>query len=386
MKPINPLKQKRQNWGDYMSGQTKHGVIDKLDPRVVTVALFVGVMEYEVFTVAKGVIAIAKQDAWLSFFIGGLISVFTMFLLVKLASRFPKENLFEYSKKIWGKPIAFVITVCYLLYWTLFLTILISDTAYTNKYFFLQRTPAVVPMALLGIGAAWLVLYGLTALIRSFQVLFLFIVIPLFLIPLFAFRGMEFTNFLPVLKNGTLPVLHGALHFCGALQGLELILFISPFLTDVRKSFKPASMGLLLIVLVNILQVLIVIGVLGIFNAKYSVYPLYDAITLIELPGFPVERFELFLTFPWIIGIFTTICLFVYLLSYGIVQTFGIHKQKPVVFGVTVLVITASYIFPNFAIEAKARGLLPYISLFFIYILPVLTLLVAILRSKRDNR
>lgn len=367
-----------------MSGLTKNGIIDKLDPRVAAVALFVGVMEYEVFTVAKGVIGFADQDAWLSLLLGSPIVALNVFLMIKLASRFPRENFFEYNKKIWGNSIAFVITVSYILYWILFLTILVSDTAYTNRYFFLQRTPAVVPMVLLGVGAAWLVLYGLTALIRSFQIFFLFMAVPLLMIPVFSITSMDYSNFLPVLKNGPLPVLKGALYFCGALQGLELILFLSPFLTNVRKAVKPAILGASMIVGMNFLLVLVVIGIFEAVNAKFSVYPLYDAITLIELPGFPVERFELFLTFPWIIGIFTTLCLFIYLVSYGIVQLFGLQRRL-VVFAVTLLVISLSYIFPDFAVVGKARELLPYLSLVFIYLIPGLTLLVANLRSKRDN-
>ncbi|HWI55055.1 MAG TPA: endospore germination permease [Desulfobacteria bacterium] len=367
-----------------MSSQIKRNIGDKLDPRVAVVALFVGVMEYEVFTISKGVISIAGHDAWLSFLIGGLMAAFFMYLMVKLASRFPKENLFQYNRKVWGKFIAFIIAVSYILYWLFYLTILISDTAYANKQFFLPKTPSIVPMTLLVAGAAWMALYGLTALIRSFQIMFVFILVPLLMIPLFAFTNMEYNNFLPVVKNGMLPVIKGALHFAGALQGLELILFLSPFLTNARKALKPALVGVLLIAAVNSVLVLVVIGVLGEINAGYSVYPLYDSITLIELPGFPVERFELFLTFPWIVGIFTTLCLFVYLASYGIVQVFGLQR-KFVVFAVTVFVIAAAYIFPDFAVVEKARGLLPYLTIIFMYIMPVLTLLVAIIRLKRDN-
>ncbi len=367
-----------------MSDEIRGNLRDKLDPKVMAAALIVGVIEFELFTDPKGMADFAQQDAWLSILLGGLISTIATYLLVRLASRFPGENLFQYNKKIWGRPVAFAIVMGYLLYWTVYLTLLFKDFSTANKILFLRETPSLVPMLILAAGAALLVSYGLPAVIRFFQLMLPFLILPLLLIIILAIRRVELEQFLPVLSNGILPVLKGAVYFAGVLQGVEIILFLSPFLTDVKKATKPALIGINSINLLALIFAVIPIGIMGNENIKESLWPVINTISLIELPGFPVERFELFLTLPWLIGIFTTMCLFIYLLSFGIIQVFNLRNRKLVVFSVAGLIVLATYILPNYtwALTVREHFFIP--SLLFLYVIPLLTLLISILRAKRD--
>jgi spore germination protein len=210
-------------------------------------------------------------------------------------------------------------------------------------------------------------------------------IIPLILIFVIGIRNIDISQFNPVLKGGFIPVLKGAIYFAGALQGLEVILFLSPFLKDVKKSIKPVMFGVGLINIIALFLVVLAIGVMGVNNIKYSVFPGIDTISLIEFPGFAVERFELFLTFPWIIGVFTTICIFLYLLSYGTNKLINLKNHKIVVYLLTIVVVSATYLFPSFVVEEKIRSFFGYFTLVFVYFIPAVTLLLAIIRSKRDN-
>lgn len=361
----------------------KNTIPDKLDPRVATVALVVGVVEFEVFTYARGVVKIAGRDAWICALLGGLLIVGFTFLLIKLATRFPNENFFQYNRRIWGRFLAFVIGISYLVYWFLFLILLLEDSNEANKLFFLRETPSIVPLAIFGIAASLSVLYGLTALIRFFQIAFPFIVTPLTFIFMLSIAEIDISSFLPVLSNGIIPVLKGSFYYAGGLQGIELILFLSPFLTNVNKSVKPVLMGIGIVWFITIFEVTSSIGLLGIESIKSSLYPGFDAITVIELPGFPVQRFELFLTIPWIFGVFTSICLMVYLLSYGIMEIFHLENRKLVCFGVSILTVAAAYLFPNVAVEQKVRNAFNIVTLIFVFVIPIVTLILAILRKKR---
>lgn len=357
---------------------------DKLDPRVLTIVLIVGIIEFEVFTFAKSVIAVAKQDAWISFLLGGVLALLSAYLLVKLGSRFPTENLFHYSRRVWGKPIAFLIALLFLLYWFVYLVLLYKETAVVNEFFFLKRTPPFVSITLFAAVAAWLVLYGLTAVIRFFQIQFVFMILPLLFIDCLVFTEIDFKNFYPILSEGFLPVLKGAIIYVGALQGLEIILFTSPFLTNPKKALKPALLGMgIILAFSSVVQVVAAIGILGVPHVLETVYPGFEVITLVELPGLYAERFEFFLTLPWIVGVFTTICLFTYLLSYGVCQIFHLQNKKAVVFTITALVIACTSLFPNFAWQAKLREYMNYATLVFVYLIPFLTLILAILRKKR---
>lgn len=360
--------------------ESKH---DRLDARVLTVVLIIGVLEFELFTFAKGVIAIAKQDAWISVLLGGAFVLLTTYLLVNLGSRFPKENFFHYSKRVWGKSIAFPMILLFLFYWFIYLVLLHKETSVVNEFFFLRRTPPLVTITLFAGVAAWLIMYGLAAIIRFFQIMFVFMMLPLFFVSCLVFTQIDFKNFFPVLAEGFLPVLKGAAYYAGGLQGLEIILFAMPFLDNSKKTLKPVLVGTGTIIFFAFLQVVAAIGVLGVSHAVETVYPGFEVITLVELPGMYAERFEFFLTLPWIVGVFTTICLFTYLVSYGICQFFHFSNKKAVVFIVSALIIAGTSLFPNFAWQNILRENLNYATLICTYLIPVLTLVLAILRKKR---
>lgn len=359
--------------------------LDKIDPKVLAVVLFVSVVEFELFTFTKGIVLVSKQDAWISTLLCGLFVAATVWLMVKLASRFPRENYFQYNKKIWGKPIAYILAFSYLIYWAIYLVILFNDFAYTNKFFFLHKTPSLITHLLVALGVILLVPYGLTAIVRFFQLLFPFMIIPIIILVAIAIRNIDLTNFHPILSGGVIPVIKGSFFYAGGLQGLEVILFISPFLKDVKKSAKPALLGVAMIILMGFMLVVLGIGLMGVSNLKYSVFPGIDTLSAVEFPGFAVERYELFLTFPWITGVFTTICIFVYLLSYGIIDLFGFNNKKTVVIITTVVLIALTYIIPNYDIQEKLRMFYNYLTLLFVFAIPVFTLLISIIRSKRDN-
>ncbi|MDT3699558.1 MAG: endospore germination permease [Thermincola sp.] len=368
-----------------MKNNLRNANIDKIDQKAVTIVLFASIIEFELFVFAKEIVKFARQDAWISVLLGGFIAALTTYLMIKLASRFPKNTYFEYNKKIWGNTIAFIILALYLIYWAIYLSLLLQETVYTNKFFFLQKTPSFVTLLLLALAAAWLIPYGITAIVRFFQIMFPFMVLPMILIFAIGIRNIDFSQFQPILHGGVVPVLKGAVYFAGTLQGLEVILFLSPFLDDLKKSVKPAMFGVGLTVSLAFLLLVLGIGVLGVGNLEYSIFPGIDTISLLELPGFAVERFELFLTFPWIIGVFTTICIFLYLLSYGTSQLLNIKNPKIAVYILTIAVVCSVYLFPNFMVEEKIRGFYNYFTLFFVYLLPSFTLLLAIIRSKRGK-
>lgn len=369
-----------------MSNEIRDNIKDRLDPKVLAAAIILGVVEFELFLVPRAIVDIAQQDAWLSVLLGSLLATLGTYLLVRLATRFPGENLFQFSKKVWGRPIALIIALGFLSFWAVYLIMLFEDSSAANKLLFLPLTPSLVPMLLLAFAAAWLVAHGFPAVIRLFQLMLVFFFPPLLLIYVLSLRIVEWDNFLPVLANGIMPVVKGAVYYAGVLQGLELILFLSPFLTSVKKAVRPALAGITVVNLLGLTHTVIAIGILGTENIREALWPGIDTISLIELPGFPVERYELLLTLPWLIGMFTTMCLVLYLLSYSILQVFNLRHKKVLIFAVAGAVVAATYLYPNYtwALTARQHWYLP--TLLFVYTIPVLTLLAAIIRGKRNEQ
>lgn len=358
---------------------------DKVDPRAAAAVIFMSIVEFEIFMQPKKLVVFAQQDAWLSILIGSLIASAGTWLLVSLAARFPQENLFAYNRKVWGRPGSFLIALGYILFWIVYLVVLFKDTDTANKMLFLPKTPSLVPMLIFAVSAAWLVSYGISALVRFFQLMLPLMILPVLPIYIMAFRWVDWSNFLPVLSNGWLPVLKGAIYYAGILQGLEIILFLSPFLRNVKKALVPSLIGINLVNFTVLMHGVIAIGLMGPDNIKVSIWPGVDTIQLLELPGFPVERFELLFTVPWITAVFTSICLMAYLVSYGIIQLFHFPWRKGTIFFVSISAVLGTYLIPNYIWTLKIREIFYLPTLLFVYFLPLLTFIGAAWRGKRGN-
>lgn len=365
-----------------INSKIKDNVRDKLDPRVIFIVIFSAVIEFELFNMGKQMISVAGRDAWLSVLLGSFLITLITYLVVRLASRFPQENLWQYSQFVWGRSLNYLIATSYFIIWALFLILLYRNTAEINQFFFLSKTPLLLPPFLMGIGAVWLVSYGLTPLIRFFQLTFPLLILPVFVTMLLTLKEIDFTNFLPILEKGFLPVLKGAVIYAGHMQGLEIIFFLMPFLTNAHQAVKPAILGISTVNLFAFFQTISAIGILGINNTQEMLWPSVSILELIEIPGFPAERFELFLTLPWLIAIFTTLSLALYLLSYGIVQIFNLENKKATIYLAAIITLFASSLIPNFAWTIQIRDTFDNFSIPFVFLFPLLTLVIAIYKRK----
>ncbi|MDW7675101.1 MAG: endospore germination permease [Bacillota bacterium] len=368
-----------------MSKNLSGNAWDKLDVKVITIVLLMAIFEFEIMTHARSLVDIAKQDAIFSILLGGLLLILVTFLLVKLAIRFPDENLFQYSKKVWGKPIALIIALAYLFYFFIFMVLLFQDFTNADRTLFLPRTPVLIPMILMGFGAVWLAAYGIAAIVR-----FLLLVFPLFAVlmislAILSLREVRLENLLPLFSNGFMPIIKGAIMYVGVIQGVEVLLFISPFLRRIDQSLKPALFGVVPVILFMLVSSINAIGILGVENVLEFAYPGIAILSIVEISGFTVERYELFLTLPWLIAIFTTMCIYIYLLSYGIIEVFGLPNRKITIYLVTTAIIGMTYLIPNLAWTMVLRGYFNYFTLIFVAFIPICTLVLAMIRGKEGT-
>ncbi|HYH04874.1 MAG TPA: endospore germination permease [Bacillota bacterium] len=360
--------------------------VDQLDPRSLTAVLILGIVEYEVFTFSKTTVAVAKQDAWLGVLLGALIGTAVVYLLIRLAARFPGKDFFEYLKIVWGKPMGTAFAMVYLLYFLLFLIALFYESTMANQLLFLPRTPKIIPLLIFALALIWLVADGITPIVRFFQLMLPFLLIPLLVLVILFIRSIDYENFLPVLGGGAVPVLKGAFYFLGAYQGPEILLFLAPFITRVKEGTKYAMIGYAIPSFIGWSNTVAALGILGVSGVKEAILPGIDVVTLIELPGFPVERFGLLLTLPWLIAIFTTLAIYLFLLCYGFARLFGLQYKKTTIGILTMGILLTSYFLPNVAWHEKLRIGLTLITPVLVYVLPLVTLFLAIIRKKGEGR
>ena len=126
------------------------------------------------------------------------------------------------------------------------------------------------------------------------------------------------------------------------------------------------------------------IGIMGVENIRETVLPSITMLSLIELPGFPVERFGLLLTLPVILGIFSSLAVYIYLISFALIDFFKIERRKTVISIVAVLSLIIIYFIPDLTWTMKLREILIHLTLLFILVIPLLTLISAKIRGQGE--
>lgn len=357
---------------------------DVLYPGSLVMLLFFAATEGEIIF-GSPLFKAAGRDTWLSVLIGALATYPLLFLMLRLAQRFPKRTFFEYAPLVWGKFLGYPVILAFTGIWLIWLVKIIWQVGNINSTFFLPNTPLLVVYALFILGAVYLAKYGLVPISRLFDLMLLFFFIPYLFSLFLSIANIHSGYFAPFLANGIWPVIKGSLIYVGMIQGIEIILFALPFTINPEKAMLPALAGLTILHLSNLLNIIGIQGTLGSSAAAQHIFPSMDTLSSLHVPGWPVERFEPFLTMPWFIGVFTSTALAIYLIAYGSSQIIPLKNRGLFCWGAGVLALILAYLIPDILWSREIRQLLWILYGLVIFPLPLATLLLSILRKQKED-
>jgi spore germination protein KB len=83
----------------------------------------------------------AKQDAWLSIIVAGLIALLVALLATRAAHLYPGQTLIEYSETILGAWLGKAVVITYLVQWYTIIPIVLSQFTDLVQIMLLQGTP-----------------------------------------------------------------------------------------------------------------------------------------------------------------------------------------------------------------------------------------------------
>lgn len=355
---------------------------DIINTGSLVLLLFFSVVEVELYLMGGVLIDLVGRDVFISLFLGAGISYFLLFFLIRLGQHFPRQTFFEYLPQVWGRPVSYLLYLTFILYWLEWLTKMMWQMADINVTFFLPNTPILIVVSLYILAAVLLARYGLVAITRFFELMLAFFFIPYLIAMIIALTNIRISYFFPLLTHSWWDILKGALLYAGMFQGLEVILFALPFTKKPSQALLPIFTGLTLVHVVVLLQIVATLGNLGAASAQSLVYPSADMLSVLQVPGWPVERFEPLLTMPWFIAVFTSVTLAVYLISRGILKLVPRLNGPLVFWGTGLLSIPLLYLIPNILWSLSLTITFWLITPFFIYLIPLITYGLALFRHK----
>ncbi|WP_047984598.1 GerAB/ArcD/ProY family transporter [Ornithinibacillus californiensis] len=246
------------------------------------------------------------SDGWIALVIAGAVCVLMIWLMAKLAARFPHQSFISYASIIVSKPIAKIITF---LFAVLFISIaafhirVLGDTS--QQYLFNQTPVEVVTLSFLLV-VVYAVSGARAALFRLNMLFFPFIIFILLLVLIFNFRWIEPSNLLPVFQTNVKDYWKGIQTSTLSYMGFSIVLFYTAFARQPKKAPKIAVLGMTIPIVIYVFVYLTCLMVFGQISTSNLLFPTIDLAKRIELPGGILESVESVFFVVWTMGAFTT--------------------------------------------------------------------------------
>lgn len=360
--------------------------IEKITGKQLSFLIFTFIISTNLLTSPSLMVTFAKQDAWMSALLASLTGFISIWTMIVLANRYPGKTIIQYSSTILGKWFGSLVAVNYIYYWFISIsTITMQHTGFINTLL-LPKSPTLVIsltfVVLCGI-AAYL---GIEAIARSNE--FLTILLLAFFIPLLilTIREANANQIKPILAEGIIPVLQGAVSPAGGFMNQLFILgWLLPFLNQPGKARKASMIALVGITLITVSIVMLTIMIFGPMTEKLT-YSFLSVVQYIGIEG-SFERLEAIAVSTWVIGCFVKVSVSVFILSLCVSQLFGIRNYRDLVPPLTLLSLVGSvWIFKN---GAELLNYLAYTFPLLAFInqtlIPLLLLVIDSIRRKSES-
>ncbi|USG68057.1 spore germination protein [Brevibacillus ruminantium] len=327
---------------------------------------------------------LGTPDVWIEVILSGIISFLAVCICLYLSNRFPQETLYHYNKRIVGKILGAVISLLYIVHYLFYSAYEARVQAEAVRHYLLDQTPIEVTILAFLLVGVYLTTGGLPAIVRISVFYFPITLVIIFSIVLLNWQNFKLDNLRPVMEFGPLPLASSLLSTSQAFSGVEVVLFFLAYTKEARKALRPLLLGTALVTLIYMITVMMVIGSLTLEETKTLTWPTMEFVKQIEFPGAFFEHFEIFFISIWLLNMFTTFFVDLYLASFGISLLFG-WNIRPVMLGlVPVLYVIASL--PKDLNEVmRLSNLLGTTSVFASLVIPGVLLFLSVLLGKRND-
>ncbi len=329
----------------------------------------------------KSLYSFLKQDSWIAV----LLALFVTFLLVSvytvLANLFPGSSLIEMNDAVFGSVLGKGVSVLYLFYFYSLAVFNTRDLGSFVQEAILPNTPIVILFVLFVFVCAWAVRTGPENMTR-YGALFIFAEYAAVLInSMLLLNETELRHFLPMF---TMPLQNYFIgtHIVTMLPFGEIIVFMMffPNLKDPRDAGSALRGGLLIGVVLTLLIVFRDIAVMGNYLLVSS-RPTFSVVRLVNV-GEILTRLEIIYAVLLVAMLFFKVSVIYYALVSGISRLLKLqsHKSLVVIFGVWIIVYAQAMFASGFEHMAWNMTAAAVYSTFFVLLLPVVTLSVALIR------
>lgn len=326
----------------------------------------------------------AGPDGWLSLLIPATIYASTVAATcVALSKRFPNQVFSEYLPEVIGQIPGKLLAAIYTGILIHITSVMVIEGAQFIQSNFLTETPVLV-LQLVLVGVAVYGSYlGIEVIARHNELVFPIFILSLSSLIALVAKDIKLQNFLPVLENGVVPVLKGAM-VPGVWRGeVFIMLWLYPYLNRKEEAYQSAFGMVFMATFVVTIVVSVTVGVFGDLYTSRLVYPVNVLARYISVAGI-LERLELFIVIIWVAGVIVKLAVFFHTAGIAATSTLGLKNYRVMLLPVALAAMIVGNIFYGNYVQVVdfLSQVWPFYGSTIELLIPVLILLLAVIRKK----
>lgn len=361
----------------------ENGVISKYG---LFSSIVVSVVGVGVFSYPSRMANIVGTDGWIVTIAAGAICFLFLNLIYRVVVKNSYATFYNILEANLGKLIGRVFGFVFCAYFIFLISFGMRIFSEVIKMYLLEQTPTEFILLIMILTGLYIVRSDIYALVKFNEIAAVAMFLPMILLLIFATRGGEFANVLPVLQAKPYEYIK-ALESAGfAFGGFEIAYLVMPYM-KVREGVRKTMFNSIL--LITFFYVAVVILCLMFFSKEHTKTLLWPTITLIRaivIPGAFVERWEGIVMALWVIFYFTTFINLFYFSGDIIKEALNLRDIKLSSILVTPIIYILALYPQNIAeVYDFSDKLTPYFTLFSFILLPVILLIASSFKRRRKN-
>jgi len=327
-------------------------------------------------------VTITEHQTWMVILAALAITAPVILSYVALAKRFQGMNLVQINDLVYGRFLGKVVSIYYIFFFSMTLSINIRDVGELYITFLMQDTPFIFFLIVFTATCAYAVIKGIEVLARVSHLIVvtgMFVIISTFILLI---DQMDFSNFLPFFELPLIKIIQG-IHIVSSIPFGETVAFlmIMGCLNKTEHAVKNTFFGLLIgaasLFIVAVRNTAVLGGTQTIWTSTS-----FQSIRLINI-GTVLTRMDFLIGIAQTILIFFKCSIFFYVLAAALSQLFGLKSYLQLVLplaGIEVIIAATVFQSPvDHAMITQNAGIIYCTPL--IFVIPPLSLLIAKIRG-----
>ena len=329
-----------------------------------------------------------NQDLWISAILSLPMHILLVIPLYLLAQRFKNLSVIQSAEVILGHG-GKLIGVLYIWFFLHRTSIILRELGEFLTAVPYPETPISVFIGITALFAAYAVSQGIETICRVGQTVLPVVFFSILLIFALLTKDMDLRNLTPILENGIVPVVYGALVIASRTTVILAVLMLVPYINMPKKMKNYLGLGFLTLSIYYISISVTTVAIFGVEQAKTLAFPFYYTVRMISIADF-LERIDAIFFAIWVLGMFVNTAIVYYLAVLATAQFLKLQDYRPLALAMGTIIVSLSIFQSDSMIalnEFLSYKVFTWYALFFIFVLPLFLLMIAIIRKKgADSR